>query len=150
MSDNTTNARPAVEGWFTTDSQSPALLGSRCTACGSYYFPQVLNRCRNPYCGSETLETTELSRTGKVWSVTSASYAPPKPFFAADPFVPFAIVAVELEKEKMVVLGRAIDGVDAKSIRVGDEVEVVLESGYQVEGVDQLIWKFRPISKENA
>lgn len=64
--------------------------------------------------------------------------------------MPFAIVAVELEKEKMVVLGRAIDGVDAKAIRVGDEVEVVLESGYQVEGVDQLIWKFRPISKENA
>lgn len=149
MSDNLSNARPAVEGWFTT-GDAPALIGSRCTACGSYYFPAVLNRCRNPYCGSETLETSELSRRGKVWSVTSASYAPPKPFLAADPFVPFAIVAVELEKEKMVVLGRAIDGVDAKAIRVGDEVEVVLESGYQVEGVDQLIWKFRPISKENA
>lgn len=149
MSDTPTTARPAIEGWF-TDGDQPALIGSRCTECGSYYFPQVLNRCRNPYCGSETLELTELSRTGKVWSVTSASYAPPKPFIAAEPFVPFAIVAVELEREQMVVLGRAVEGVSAKDLRVGDEVEVVLESGYQIDQVDQIVWKFRPLAKENA
>lgn len=149
MSDNATNARPAIEGWFTTDAENPALIGSRCTACGSYYFPLVLNRCRNPYCGSESLETSELSRRGKVWSVTSASYAPPKPFIVADPFVPFAIVAVELEREKMVVLGRVVDGVNARELRVGDVVEVTVEPGYQVEGVDQLIWKFRPVSNQS-
>ena len=150
MSDTSPTARPAVEGWFTADETAPALIGSRCDDCGSYYFPKVLNRCRNPHCGSESLTPTELSRRGKVWSVTSASYAPPKPFIAAEPFVPFAIVAVELEKEKMVVLGRAVDGVGAKDLRVGDEVEVALEGGYHVDGVEQLIWKFRPLTKENA
>ena len=40
-----------------------------------------------------------LSRTGKVWSYTSANYKPPAPFVAKEPFAPFAIAAVELEEE---------------------------------------------------
>lgn len=145
---STTEAKPAIEGWFTTDSDAPALIGSQCKDCGSYYFPIESTRCRNPHCGGEQLENVELSRTGKVWSVTSASYAPPKPFFADEPFQPFAIVAVELEKEKMVVLGRAKDGIDAKDLKAGDRVEVILERGYTDQEGDKLIWKFQPIQEE--
>lgn len=145
---STTEAKPAIEGWFTTDSDAPALIGSSCTACGSYYFPAEKTRCRNPHCGAETLEEVELSRTGKVWSVTSASYAPPKPFLADEPFEPFAIVAVELEKEKMVVLGRAADGVKPHDLKAGDPVEVILERGYTDDEGEKIIWKFQPIQEE--
>lgn len=145
---STSDAKPAIEGWFTTDPDAPALIGSRCNDCSSYYFPVESTRCRNPECGGENLGEVELSRTGKVWSVTSASYAPPKPFFADKPFEPFAIVAVELEKEKMVVLGRAADGIGPDDLKAGDAVEVILERGYTDDEGDKLIWKFQPIKEE--
>lgn len=148
MSEPNANARPAVDGWFTTDPHAPALIGSRCVACSSYYFPVERTRCRNPRCGGESLEEVELSRTGVVWSVTSASYAPPSPYIVEEPFEPFAIVAVELAKEKMVVLGQAAKGIGTRDLRAGDAVELILERAYAIEGVDQLIWKFQPLREE--
>lgn len=150
MSEPIANAVPAIEGWFTTDPNAPALIGSRCVACSSVYFPVEMTRCRNPHCGGETLETTQLSRRGTVWSVTSASYAPPAPYIVEQPFEPYAIVAVELEKEKMVVLGQAAKGVGPRDLKAGDAVELVLERAYAIDGVDQLIWKFRPVTEEGS
>ncbi|MBO9524485.1 MAG: benzoylsuccinyl-CoA thiolase, partial [Nocardioidaceae bacterium] len=40
---------PAIEGWFTTGDE-PALLASRCTTCGTVFFPQTSGFCRNPAC----------------------------------------------------------------------------------------------------
>lgn len=148
MSEPIANAVPAIEGWFTTDPKAPSLIGSRCVDCGSYYFPVNLTRCRNPHCGGESLETTELSREGKVWSVTSAAYAPPAPYIVEKPFEPFAIVAVELEREKMVVVGQAAKGIGPRDLKAGDDVELILERAYAIDGVDQLIWKFRPVNAE--
>ena len=109
---------PAVEGWFTT-SDAPALLGTRCGGCGTYFFPKETVVCRNPRCFSTELEEVELSRRGRVWSFTNNCYPPPEPYVAPDPFEPYAIAAVELEDEKMVVLGQMADGIgvelDAKS-----------------------------------
>ena len=39
MSEGKTRA-PAIEGWFTMDEASPRLLGTRCTTCGTYFFPK--------------------------------------------------------------------------------------------------------------
>ncbi len=47
-------------------------------------------------------DEVELSRTGTIWSYTNACYKPPAPFVAADPHVPYAIAAGQLEKEQMV------------------------------------------------
>src|SRR3954453_5933301 len=90
--------QPAIEGWFTTDDQ-PHLLGSRCTTCGTVFFPRLVAEgaagfCRNPACRGREFEETKLSRTGTVWSYTDAQYAPPPPYVAADPYVPFALAAV--------------------------------------------------------
>ena len=41
---------PVLEGWFTLDAAAPHLRGTRCTACGTYYFPQLKTFCRNPDC----------------------------------------------------------------------------------------------------
>ena len=100
---------PAIEGWHTM-ADKPHLIGTQCEQCGTYFFPRQSDYCRNPNCDSTDFREVELSRTGKIWSYTNACYKPPTPFVAQEPFVPYAIAAVQLEKEQMVVLGQVIEG----------------------------------------
>jgi uncharacterized OB-fold protein len=137
--------QPAIEGWFTLDAERPQLLGSRCADCGTYYFPKTISFCRNPACDSEDFEEVALSRTGTIWSYTNACYAPPEPFVAADPYEPFAIAAVELAAEQMIVLGQVARGTGVEQLRVGVEVELVLETLYRDGDVDKVTWKWRPV-----
>ena len=139
---------PAIEGWFTTgeDGSSPALLGSRCTVCGTYAFPAEQSFCRNPDCTSTVFDTVELSRRGRIWSYTDARYQPPPPYVAADPYVPFCLAAVELAAEKLVVMGQVVPGVTVDDLTVGDEVELVIDTLYSEDDTDSLVWKWRPFS----
>jgi uncharacterized OB-fold protein len=137
---------PVIEGWYTLDERAPALIGSRCTSCGTYFFPPLQGAfCRNPDCEGETFERVPLSRTGRIWSYTNACYQPPEPFVAPDPFVPFAIAAVELEKEKMIVLGQVARGVGVEALKIGLTVELVLETLYADAEKDRVVWKWRPV-----
>ncbi len=141
---------PAVEGWYTMDVDQPHLLGTQCAKCGTYYFPKQSHFCKNPSCDSTEFEEVQLSRTGKVWSYTNACYQPPEPYVAADPFEPFTIAAVELEKEKMIVLGQVVKGVEVAQLKVGAEVELVLETLYVEEDNDKLVWKWKPLAAASA
>jgi uncharacterized OB-fold protein len=89
------------------------------------------------------VDLVPLSRTGKIWSYTSASYQPPPPFVPADPFVPFFILAVELAAEGLVVLGQAVAGTDAQDLCVGRDVEVVTDVLFTEDGENKLVWKFK-------
>jgi len=135
---------PAIEGWFTLDEHSPALLGSRCATCGNFAFPKETYFCRNPECQGTEFTETELSRVGKVWSYTDACYQPPKPYEAADPYVPFALAAVELAAEQMVVMGQVVPGVGVGQLTVGAEVELVLDTLYEDDEHEYVVWKWRP------
>jgi uncharacterized OB-fold protein len=138
---------PAVEGWFTLgDEGAPALLGSRCTVCGTYAFPAETQFCRNPDCVSQEFETVALSRRGRIWSYTDARYQPPPPYVAADPYVPFCLAAVELAAEKLVVMGQVTAGVTVDDLKVGDEVELVVDTLYADDDSDYLVWKWQPVS----
>jgi hypothetical protein len=137
---------PAIEGWFTT-GDSPALIGNRCTSCGTVFFPKASHFCRNPDCDGETFTDTELSRTGKVWSYTDAQYQPPPPYIPrSDPYVPFALAAVELEVEQMVILGQVADGFTINDISVGMKVELVIETLYSDDEREHLIYRWKPVS----
>ena len=138
-------ATPAVEGWFTDD---PAcLLGSRCSSCGTVFFPKIDGFCRNPACAGTEFETAPLSRTGTVWSYTDAQYQPPAPYIpAADPYVPFALAAVELP-EGIVVLGQLADGHGVGDVHVGSEVELVVETLYTDESGERSIWRWKPVAE---
>lgn len=139
-------ATPAIEGWFTTGSE-PALLGSRCTACGTVFFPRASGFCRNPGCTGEEFEEAELSRRGTVWSYTDAQYQPPAPYVArTDPYEPFALAAVELP-EGLVVVGQVADGYGVADLRVGGEVELVVETLYADETGDRSIWRWKPVTE---
>lgn len=137
-------ATPAIEGWFTTGPE-PALTGSRCTTCTTVYFPPVGDGafCRNPACDGEAFASTELARRGRVWSYTDAQYQPPAPYVpASDPYEPFALAAVELP-EGLVVLGQVAQGYGVADLRVGAEVELVVETLHD----DLLIWRWKPVTE---
>ena len=140
------DAAPAVEGWFTTGSE-PALLGTRCRACGTVFFPREEAFCRNPACSGETFDEVPLSRRGTVWSYTDARYQPPPPYIPrTDPYEPFALAAVELEAEGLVVLGQVADGYGVADLRVGTEVELVVEPLYtDDDGTTRTTWRWRPV-----
>ena len=134
---------PAIEGWHTMDDQ-PHLIGTRCTACGTYFFPRQAGYCKNPDCDCSDFEEVRLSRTGTIWSYTNACYQPPAPFVAADPFEPFAIAAVQLEREQMVVLGQVARGIGVEDLKVGMPVELVLETLHETDEETKVTWKWRP------
>ena len=140
-------ATPAIEGWFTTGPE-PALIGSRCTDCTTVFFPRTAGFCRNPACSGETFAEVELSRRGRIWSYTDAQYQPPPPFIPPQeegaPYEPFALAAVELD-EGIVVLGQVAQGYGVADLRVGDEVELVVETLNTDETGDRLIWRWKPV-----
>lgn len=140
MKNDPTPFSPLLPGWHTLDASAPQLLGARCKACGTYYFPKHVTFCRNPACNSEVFEEVPLSRSGRLWSWTNACYAPPEPFVAPEPYAPFAIAAVELAKEKMIVLGPVVAGVDVAQLRAGMGMELALEP--LADG--KLTWKWKP------
>lgn len=141
---------PAIEGWFTMDREAPALLGTRCTGCGSYFFPAERSFCRNPDCTSREFRDVELSRRGTVWSFTNNCYQPPAPYMSPEPFEPYAIAAVELAEERMVVLGQLVPGVEVDDLAAGQEVELVLDTLYEDDDHEYLVWKWKPVGSAGA
>lgn len=137
---------PAIEGWYTMNADAPHLIGSRCSDCGTYFFPKQDHYCKNPACDSSDFEEVELSRTGTIWSYTNACYQPPEPFVAADPFKPYAIAAVELEKEQMTILGQVVEGTSVDDLKVGMTMELVLETLHEDEEDTKVTWKWRPVA----
>jgi uncharacterized protein len=86
-----------------------------------------------------------LSTTGTLWSFAENHYAPPPPYPAADPFEPYALAAVELATEGMVILGKAAPGVRAADLTVGMDMELGLDVLYtDDDGVDRLVWVWAP------
>ncbi|MCZ4500157.1 MAG: hypothetical protein JWQ74_2712 [Marmoricola sp.] len=140
---------PAVEGWFTT-TEEPALIGSTCTTCGTVFFPRTAGFCRNPACDGAEFADTELSRRGRIWSYTDSQYQPPPPYIpVTDPYVPFALAAVEIP-EGIVILGQVADGYTVDDLKVGDEVELVVETLYTDETGDRTIWRWLPTAGKQA
>ena len=134
---------PAVDGWFTTDDE-PHLIGARCPACTTIVFPPREGGCPNPECDSDTLEPTELSRRGRVWSYTENHYAPPPPYVAAEPFEPYALAAVELDDEGLVVLGQVARGVSAADLRVGMAMQLEVDTLFRDDDHEYLVYVWAP------
>jgi uncharacterized OB-fold protein len=135
---------PAVEGWFTTDERAPHLIGGKCTVCGTIVFPPREGACPNPNCESDTLVPTPLSRRGTVWSYTENHYAPPTPYVAAEPFEPYALAAVELADEGIVVLGQVAKGVRSDELKVGMEMQLELDTLYTDDDHEYVVYVWAP------
>jgi uncharacterized OB-fold protein len=139
-----TTGTPALgaEGWFTTDG-GPALLGRRCAACATVTFPPTGTFCPNPGCAGTEFVEHRLASTGTVWSYTDARYQPPPPYVpTSEPYEPFALAAVELDGDGLVVLGQMTAGTTVTDLHVGKRVELVVEPLFD----DHMIWKWRPVA----
>ena len=141
---------PAVEGWFTTDPREPHLIGGRCPECSTVVFPPREGGCPNPECDSDVLEAMELSRRGRVWSYTENHYAPPAPYVAAEPFEPYALAAVELADEGIVVLGQVARGVSAAELSVGMEMQLEIDTLYTDDDHEYLVYVWAPATPGSA
>lgn len=116
---------PAIDGWWSEDeSGAPYLIAGQCTRCSTYVFPPRANNCPNPACDGDELGQVPLSRRGTLWSYTENQYAPPPPYPSPDPFEPFAVAAVELATEGIIVLGKVVEGTLAADLKVGMEMEL--------------------------
>ena len=58
------------------------------------------------------------------------------------------VAAVELEVEKMVVLGQVTPGWTVDDLRVGDQVELTLGVLYEDDDHEYLTWQWRPLDVE--
>ena len=134
---------PTIEGWF-TEGDEPRLLGTQCQACKTYFFPRLENYCKNPDCQGTEFREVPLSNRGKLWSFTNNCYPPPPPYVASEPFEPYAIAAVELETEKMVVMGQVAKGFDVGDLKAGMEMELVIDTLFEDEENAYTVWKWRP------
>jgi uncharacterized OB-fold protein len=139
----------AVDGWFTIDEGRAYLLGSRCASCRTVVFPPHSGYCPNPRCDGDQFAQIRLSRRGRIWSYTTSAYPPPPPFVASDPYVPVTIAAVELETEKIVVLGQVASGTPGTELAVGMEMELTAEPLYEDDQSICLVWKWRRAGSED-
>lgn len=135
---------PVLEGWFAEIDGAPHLIGTQCQFCGTYYFPKQTVFCRNPACEGETFVEVPLSRRGRLWSYTNAMYQPPEPFVAEDPHVPYTILAVELEREQMIVLGQGVPELQCADLQLGMEMELVLDRLFETDEQQTITWKWAP------
>lgn len=79
-----------------------------------------------------------------MWSYTENRYPPPPPYPAPYPFEPFAVAAVELAAEGLIVLGKVVAGTLAADLTVGVEVELTTERLYTGDdGVDRCGYAWR-------
>jgi uncharacterized OB-fold protein len=132
-----------AEGWFTEEGGA-ALIGSRCTTCGTVSFPRASFFCANPACTGTEFDDVRLASTGTVWSYTDNRYAPPAPYVpTADPFEPFAIAAVELDGDGLVVLGQVVAGTGVTDLHVGARAELVIDTLFEDDEHTYTVWKWR-------
>src|SRR5690606_41406603 len=102
-------------------------------------------------CRGRVFEEVSLSRTGTVWSYTDAQYQPPPPYVPpGDEHEPFALAAVALAAERLVVLGQVAHGYGVDDLSVGAPVELVLEPLYEVDGVPHLIYRWKPVPADGG
>jgi uncharacterized OB-fold protein len=116
------NRVPVLEGLFAGPSGEPHLLGGRCRGCDSRFFPSRWET-HDPKCEHPEIEEIPLSRRGRLASYTVHRFQAPPPF-RMEPYEPYAIGAVELP-EDLLVIGM-LTGVDVDDIAIGAEVELVL------------------------
>jgi len=134
----------AIDGWF-KDGAEPALIGTQCTACQSIFFPPERTFCRNPACMNDEFAEKELSRSGKLWSYTTNNYQPPAPFVSPkEEYEPFAVAAVELEAEKMIVLGQVPGHIPVEQLEAGMQMELVVDTLFEDDDNEYVVWKWRP------
>lgn len=135
-------------GPFWAAARERRLVVQRCDDCGALRFPP------HPYCGhcrSPAMSWVPVSGRGRIWSYV-VIHSPVLP--AYEPFVPYPVVAIELEEDPSLrMLGNLltdenapIDSVDLAQISIGLPVEVI----FQTVAPDVVLPQWRIVKAEGA
>ena len=66
------------------------------------------------------------------------------PYVAAEPYEPYALAAVELAAEGLVVLGRVATGVRAVDLKVGMEMQLELDVSHRDADHEYMVYVWAP------
>lgn len=128
-----------LEGLFhlaTCSGEEPYLIGSKCSTCGLVVFPR---RTICPVCEIEKpMVEVPLSRRGKLVTYTCARV--PSEGMTA-PYLMGTIDLPEGPRFISLIAGEQ----DINALRMGMEVELVIDKIAEEEGEDLIGYKFRPV-----
>lgn len=132
---------------FTWPDPSPALLGSRCKACGFHAFPPAAS-CT--LCGAVDPVTVQLPRRGTLWAWTIQRFLPKEPYRSSETqetFRPYGVGYIELPGT-LRVESRLTENDPAK-LRIGLEMELaVYVHRIDADGTEVMNYAFRPVDVE--
>ena len=136
---------PIAEGLFTWPAEKPALLGSRCRACGVATFPAA-DACMA--CSGQDVAVEELPGRGTLWTWTVQRFMPKTPYRSnetPETFRPYGVGYLELPGGVRVE-GRLTESDPAK-LRIGMAMEVVFAPWRTEDNGDEVIsFFFRPLA----
>jgi len=134
---------PVHKGFWADPSgpgEQPKLLGHKCRDCGEIFFPKRDNGICT-HCQSRNLVETKLSSKGKIYNYTIVEQKPPA-YYKGE--VPYALGFVELPEG--VRLRSLFTGCNLNDLKVGMEVEMVIERLFENDEGDEIItYKFKPV-----
>ena len=137
---------PIAEGLFTWPSNDPRLLGSKCSNCGVVTFP-AQSSCAA--CAGTETETIELERRGTLWTYTIQCFLPNRPPYEGpetpENFRPFGVGYVELPDQTRVETRIKCD--DPSQLKVGMDMELVVEKFIERDGKDIVSYFFQPVEE---
>lgn len=146
MATSVANQVPIAEGLFTWPSNDPRLIGSKCSNCGVVTFP-AQNSCAA--CSGVETQNIELERRGTLWTFTLQCFLPNRPPYdgpeTAETFKPFGVGYVELSDQTRVQT--RIKTNDVTKLKVGMELELVVEKYIERDGKDIISYFFTPIDE---
>ena len=139
------STQPAVDGWFATDESGAAyLIGSKCHLCGTFVFPPRANHCPNPACDGDELGPGAVVPAWDAVELHRKPLCPTASYPSPDPFEPFAVAAVQLADEGLIVLGKVVEGTLAADLKVGIEMELTTMPLYvDDDGVERVVHAWR-------
>ncbi len=141
------NQIPIAEGLFTWPSNDPRLLGSKCNNCGVVTFPAQPG-C--PACCGEDTANIEMERRGTLWTWTIQGFLPHRPPYdgpeTAETFKPFAVGYVELPNQVRVQSRIKCD--DLSQLKIGMEMDLVVEKYVERDGKDIIAYFFEPAGQQ--
>lgn len=128
------NVVPVKEGLFREGTGGSRLLGNKCTSCGQIYFPKA-NFCF--LCLNKSMEEVALSQRGKLYSYTIGR-------MASTHFQPPYVVGL-VDMPEGVRVFTPLKITEDQPIRVGADMEVVIEELWQENDKQVIGYKFQPV-----
>ena len=127
------------ETLFESAHPDSALVGAKCTGCGTVTFP-VPDSC--PRCGGSAMGTAVLPREGTLWSYTVQSFAPKTPFRTVEPFTPFGVGYVDLGE---VIVESRLTVADADALTIGTALRLTtIVNHLDEDGTEVRTFAFEP------